>query len=98
MWEPRRLTTLWAFTACYRNSFIFLSLDSPTQTEVNGRLLINTARIQNGVGVAVKFLIHIRDRVVLKVLSNFVERGQLPTHVTAIDIVLSASSHIVALA
>jgi hypothetical protein len=21
MWEPRRLTTLWAFTACYRNSF-----------------------------------------------------------------------------
>jgi hypothetical protein len=23
MWEPRRLTTLWAFTACYRDSFIF---------------------------------------------------------------------------
>jgi hypothetical protein len=23
MWEPRRLTTLWAFTACYRNSFTF---------------------------------------------------------------------------
>jgi hypothetical protein len=21
--EPRRLTTLWAFTACYRDSFIF---------------------------------------------------------------------------
>jgi hypothetical protein len=21
MWEPRRLTTLWAFTACYRESF-----------------------------------------------------------------------------
>jgi hypothetical protein len=21
MWEPRRLTTLWAFTACYRDSF-----------------------------------------------------------------------------
>jgi hypothetical protein len=21
MWEPRHLTTLWAFTACYRNSF-----------------------------------------------------------------------------
>jgi hypothetical protein len=20
-WEPRRLTTLWAFTACYRDSF-----------------------------------------------------------------------------
>jgi hypothetical protein len=24
MWEPRRLTTLWASTACYRDSFIFL--------------------------------------------------------------------------
>jgi hypothetical protein len=25
MWEPRRLTTLWAFTACYRDSFTFFS-------------------------------------------------------------------------
>jgi hypothetical protein len=24
MWEPRRLTTLWASTACYRNSFTFM--------------------------------------------------------------------------
>jgi hypothetical protein len=24
MWEPRRLTTLWAFTACYRDNFNFL--------------------------------------------------------------------------
>jgi hypothetical protein len=24
MWEPRRHTTLWAFTACYRDSFTFL--------------------------------------------------------------------------
>jgi hypothetical protein len=24
MWEPRRLRTLWAFTACYRDSFTFL--------------------------------------------------------------------------
>jgi hypothetical protein len=23
MWEPRRLTTMWASTACYRNSFTF---------------------------------------------------------------------------
>jgi hypothetical protein len=23
MWEPRRHTTLWAFTACYKNSFTF---------------------------------------------------------------------------
>jgi hypothetical protein len=26
MWEPRRLTTLWAFTACYRDSFTILPL------------------------------------------------------------------------
>jgi hypothetical protein len=25
MWEPRRLTTLWASTACYRDSFTFYS-------------------------------------------------------------------------
>jgi hypothetical protein len=23
MWEPRRLATLWDFTTCYRDSFIF---------------------------------------------------------------------------
>jgi hypothetical protein len=28
MWEPRRLTTLWAATACYRNSFDILDADS----------------------------------------------------------------------
>jgi hypothetical protein len=28
MWEPRRLTTIWAFTACYRESFAsFLPLE-----------------------------------------------------------------------
>jgi hypothetical protein len=26
MWEPRRLTTLWAFTACYRDNFNFFYL------------------------------------------------------------------------
>jgi hypothetical protein len=25
MWEPRRLTTLWVFTACYRDSFTLMS-------------------------------------------------------------------------
>jgi hypothetical protein len=24
IWEPRRLTTLWAFTTCYRDIFTFL--------------------------------------------------------------------------
>jgi hypothetical protein len=27
MWEPRRLTTLWAFMACYRDSFTFLYIE-----------------------------------------------------------------------
>jgi hypothetical protein len=27
MWEPRRLTTLWASTACYRDSFTFINHD-----------------------------------------------------------------------
>jgi hypothetical protein len=26
MWEPRRLITVWAFTACYRDSFTFIWL------------------------------------------------------------------------
>jgi hypothetical protein len=26
MWDPQRLTTLWAFTACYRDSFTFTYL------------------------------------------------------------------------
>jgi hypothetical protein len=30
IWEPRRLTTVWAFMACYRDSFSFyLYLHSP---------------------------------------------------------------------
>jgi hypothetical protein len=28
MWEPRRLTTLWASAACYRDTFTFLSFTS----------------------------------------------------------------------
>jgi hypothetical protein len=34
MWEPRRLTNLWAFTACYRVSFI-LSIYVMEQTDLN---------------------------------------------------------------
>jgi hypothetical protein len=29
MWEPRRLTTLWASTACYRHSFTFYLYKNP---------------------------------------------------------------------
>jgi hypothetical protein len=28
MWEPRRLTTIWAFTTCYRDRFTFLFYDA----------------------------------------------------------------------
>jgi hypothetical protein len=28
MWEPRRLTILWAFTACYRDSFTFVCINT----------------------------------------------------------------------
>jgi hypothetical protein len=38
MWEPRRLTTLWAFTAWYRDSFL-------PSYNVNGRVLENVLRI-----------------------------------------------------
>jgi hypothetical protein len=37
MWEPRRLTTLWAVTACYRDSFTFTL---PITWEINGRVRI----------------------------------------------------------
>jgi hypothetical protein len=32
MWEPRRLTTLWAFTASYRDSFTFFFTDISTES------------------------------------------------------------------
>jgi hypothetical protein len=35
MWEPRRLTTLWVSTACYRDSFIFLPLCNLVNDKIN---------------------------------------------------------------
>jgi hypothetical protein len=32
MWEPRRLKTLWAFTACCRDSFTFQRVSDPLYT------------------------------------------------------------------
>jgi hypothetical protein len=41
MWQPRRLTTLWAFTACYRDSFFYnkgkLGKLSRYRDELDGR-------------------------------------------------------------
>jgi hypothetical protein len=33
MWEPQPLTLLWAFTACYRDSFTFLPYTSTLKME-----------------------------------------------------------------
>jgi hypothetical protein len=39
MWEPRRLTTLWASTACYRDSFTFFtSIIDSSACSSNGSL------------------------------------------------------------
>jgi hypothetical protein len=53
MWEPRPLTTLWAFTACYTNSFTFFlplvnnevseeAEESPLLEAVKGKRLAET--------------------------------------------------------
>jgi hypothetical protein len=40
MWEPLRLTTLWAFTACYRDSFTLPSINSTQEAALpDGRLV-----------------------------------------------------------
>jgi hypothetical protein len=46
MWEPRRLTTLWVSTACYRDNFTFSSYTENKwgQKEVTGQN-INTRRV-----------------------------------------------------
>jgi hypothetical protein len=39
MWDPRRLTTLWASTACYRDGFTFLpTFERNIQAGNQGRL------------------------------------------------------------
>jgi hypothetical protein len=37
MWEPRRLTTLWASAACYRDSFTFYFLSLLEDTHLEDR-------------------------------------------------------------
>jgi hypothetical protein len=39
MWEPRNLTTLWVFTACYRDSFTF-TFTRLIQREITGKYAI----------------------------------------------------------
>jgi hypothetical protein len=40
MWERRSLTTLWAFTACYWDSFTFLPLDFNYVTILSGTYML----------------------------------------------------------
>jgi hypothetical protein len=41
MWEPRRLTSLWAPTACYRNSFtFFIAIIVYVQRNVSHRIKV----------------------------------------------------------
>jgi hypothetical protein len=48
MWEPRRLITLWASTACYRDSFTFLPiLEYPDLYLDTFKLPIHIMSIQN---------------------------------------------------
>jgi hypothetical protein len=44
MWEPRRLTTLWASTACYRDSFTFF----PLYNVIRGRNIVGQCRVKQG--------------------------------------------------
>jgi hypothetical protein len=68
MWDPRRLTTLWAFMACYRDSFIFFYLFLLTEKEWKlswpELFLFRIPRILK--------LFHFENRCPLWVLSYFV--------------------------
>jgi hypothetical protein len=41
MWEPRRLTTIWFFTACYRDSFTYFYLLLPCNQVHHNQWKIN---------------------------------------------------------
>jgi hypothetical protein len=52
MWEPRPLTILWASTACYRDSFTFLTFTELTMrtspwSTVNKRSMISVAQLHS---------------------------------------------------
>jgi hypothetical protein len=40
MWEPRPLTPLWAFTACYRDSFTLLTFNLPNLHSTQYRVVL----------------------------------------------------------
>jgi hypothetical protein len=47
MWEPQRLTTLWAFRASYRDNFIFLASDTITYKPNPERASLSNPRKEN---------------------------------------------------
>jgi hypothetical protein len=42
MWDPRRLTTLYASTACYRESFLYFSFSCICHTISNGSIVLSS--------------------------------------------------------
>jgi hypothetical protein len=44
MWEPRCLTTLWAFTVCYRDGFTFLHFLRGTTVQKIELFIVTSAR------------------------------------------------------
>jgi hypothetical protein len=47
MWEPRRLTTVWASTACYRDSFTFFFTVHNYKKKCFKGIVIETQRHRN---------------------------------------------------
>jgi hypothetical protein len=53
MWEPRRLTTLWAFMACFRDSFTFFMMTEYIEMFPTEVFWILSLAVQNRVNEAV---------------------------------------------
>jgi hypothetical protein len=58
MWEPRRLTTLWASTACYKDSFTFLERQYQFDVQVIREGTQKTWRTDTQINIVSAFLIY----------------------------------------
>jgi hypothetical protein len=75
MWEPRRLTTLWASTACYRENFTFILKNSTVKGKKKLRGLSPQARTINDCGGFVALTT--RHPLSAKVGTNFADKRRL---------------------
>jgi hypothetical protein len=69
MWELRRLTTLWAFTTCYRDSFTFLS-----STATNMKESISGISFNRHYNFLVRYLIFLIYLLFMLVFSRVVSK------------------------